>query len=142
MLIERLWVGNSLRNFNYLLACPESGEALAIDPLDHRSVLALARDKGWQITQILNTHEHHDHIGGNPAVVAAVQQRVTEGTQEDCVGFGAKGVGHLFRKRRAVSKVAVSAEIVSMPWIAAGTAHWPGTLAHRRRAPSRSSAWW
>lgn len=76
MLIERLWVGNSLRNFNYLLACPESGEALAIDPLDHRSVLALARDKGWQITQILNTHEHHDHIGGNPAVVAATGAKV------------------------------------------------------------------
>jgi hydroxyacylglutathione hydrolase len=76
MLIERLWVGNSLRNFNYLLACPDSGEALAIDPLDHRNVLALAKDKGWQITQILNTHEHHDHVGGNPALVAATGAQV------------------------------------------------------------------
>lgn len=71
MLIERLWVNNPLRNFNYLIACPHSGEALAIDPLDHQSVLAVARDRGWHITQILNTHEHHDHIGGNSAVVAA-----------------------------------------------------------------------
>ncbi len=76
MIIERIWVGNTLRNFNYLLACPDSGEALAIDPLDHRQVLAVARDRGWHITQILNTHEHHDHIGGNAAVAAATGARV------------------------------------------------------------------
>ena len=76
MIVERIWVGNPLRNFNYLLACPESGDALAIDPLDHRQVLAVARDRGWNITQILNTHEHHDHIGGNAAVAAATGARV------------------------------------------------------------------
>jgi hydroxyacylglutathione hydrolase len=71
MIVERIWTGNSLRNFNYLVACPDTGEALAIDPLDHEKTLATARVKGWRITQILNTHEHHDHIGGNAAVVAA-----------------------------------------------------------------------
>ena len=34
MLIERIWPGNDYRNFHYLLACPETGEALAVDPLD------------------------------------------------------------------------------------------------------------
>jgi len=34
MLIERVWAANSLRNFHYLVACPETGEALAIDPLE------------------------------------------------------------------------------------------------------------
>src|SRR6202011_4281011 len=34
MLIERIWAANSFRNFHYLVACPESGEALAIDPLE------------------------------------------------------------------------------------------------------------
>src|SRR6476620_7751402 len=76
MIVERIWTGNSLRNFNYLVACPETGEALAIDPLDHEKTLATARVKGWQITQILNTHEHHDHIGGNAAVVAATGAKV------------------------------------------------------------------
>ena len=76
MWVERLWVGNSLRNFNYLVACPETGEALAVDPLDHQSILALANSRGWLITQILNTHEHHDHIGGNPALVAATGAKV------------------------------------------------------------------
>ncbi len=76
MIIERIWTGNSLRNYNYLLACPESGEALAIDPLDHQKVLATAQERGWEITQILNTHEHHDHIGGNAAVVEATGAKV------------------------------------------------------------------
>ena len=71
MLVERIWTGNAYRNFNYLVACPDSGEALAIDPLDHTRCLAAARHNGWQITQILNTHEHHDHTGGNEAMVAA-----------------------------------------------------------------------
>ena len=76
MIVERIWTGNSLRNFNYLIACPDTGEALAIDPLDHDKCLATAKDKGWHITQILNTHEHHDHTGGNAAVVAATGAKV------------------------------------------------------------------
>ena len=71
MLVERIWTGNAYRNYNYLIACPDSGEALAIDPLDHGQCLQVAKSKGWRITQVLNTHEHHDHTGGNAAVVAA-----------------------------------------------------------------------
>jgi len=71
MIVERIWTGNAYRNFNYLVACPETGEALAIDPLDHEKTLATAKAKGWRITQVLNTHEHHDHTGGNAAVIAA-----------------------------------------------------------------------
>jgi len=65
MIVEQVWTANPFRNFNYLIACPETGEALAIDPLDHAKCLALAEDKGWTVQQILNTHEHPDHIGGN-----------------------------------------------------------------------------
>ena len=65
MLTERIWSGNSLRNFHYLIACPETGEALAVDPLEWRMCLDAAQRRGWQITQILNTHEHTDHTGGN-----------------------------------------------------------------------------
>ena len=71
MIVERIWTGNAYRNYNYLIACPQTGEALAIDPLDHGKCLSTAKARGWQITQLLNTHEHHDHTGGNAAVVAA-----------------------------------------------------------------------
>lgn len=76
MIIEQIWTGNALRNFNYLIACPQTGEAVAIDPLDHKKCLSLARDKGFEITQIVNTHEHQDHIGGNHKVVAATGAKI------------------------------------------------------------------
>jgi hydroxyacylglutathione hydrolase len=71
MIVEQIWTGNAYRNFNYLVACPETGEAMAIDPLDHEKCLAAAKARGWQITQVLNTHEHFDHIGGNEDVIKA-----------------------------------------------------------------------
>ena len=76
MQVEQVWTGNSFRNFNYLIACPESGEALAIDPLDYEKCLRAAKDRGWEITQVLNTHEHGDHTGGNAPMVAATGAKV------------------------------------------------------------------
>ena len=73
---EQIWTANAYRNFNYLIACGETGEALAIDPLDHEKCLDVAKAKGWTITQILNTHEHRDHTGGNQQMVAATGAKV------------------------------------------------------------------
>lgn len=71
MLVEQIWTDNDYRNFNYLIACPDTGEALAIDPVDHSKCLACAKYNGWQITQLLNTHEHRDHTSGNAPVIQA-----------------------------------------------------------------------
>ena len=71
MIVEQVWTGNAYRNFNYLIVCGETGEAMAVDPLDHERCLSVAKSNGWQITSILNTHEHFDHTGGNEAVIAA-----------------------------------------------------------------------
>jgi hydroxyacylglutathione hydrolase len=76
MIVERLWAANSLRNYHYLIACPETGEALAVDPLEWQLCLDAATARGWTITQILNTHEHHDHTGGNAELVRATGARV------------------------------------------------------------------
>ncbi len=69
MIVKQIWTANAYRNFNYLIACGETGEALAVDPLDHEKCLKAAKDSGWTITQVLNTHEHRDHTGGNDAMV-------------------------------------------------------------------------
>jgi hydroxyacylglutathione hydrolase len=76
MLVEQVWTGNAYRNFNYLVACPETGEALAIDPLDFEKCLAAAKRHGWTIKQILNTHEHGDHTGGNKGMVKATDAKI------------------------------------------------------------------
>jgi len=71
VLVEQIWTANDYRNFNYLIACPETGEALAIDPFDHEKCLAAAKRRGWEITQVVNTHEHGDHTGGNAEMIRA-----------------------------------------------------------------------
>jgi hydroxyacylglutathione hydrolase len=76
MIVERIWAANELRNYHYLVACGESGEALAIDPLDWQACVARARQRDWTITQILNTHEHLDHTAGNAGLVQATGAKV------------------------------------------------------------------
>jgi hydroxyacylglutathione hydrolase len=76
VIVKQIWTANSFRNFNYLIACEETGEALAVDPLDHEKCLRVAKDEGFTITQILNTHEHHDHTGGNESVVRQTGAKV------------------------------------------------------------------
>ena len=89
MIVEQIWTGNSLRNFNYLIACSETGDALAVDPLDHQKCLARARTRGWNISQIVNTHEHGDHTGGNGPVieVTGAQLLAHEGAKDRIPGI-------------------------------------------------------
>ena len=47
-----------------------------VDPLDWPLCLARARERGWTITHILNTHEHRDHTGGNEGLRAATGARL------------------------------------------------------------------
>lgn len=65
MIVKQLYADNSLRNFHYLIACEQTKEAMVIDPLDVDRCINAAKHEGFKITQILNTHEHWDHIDGN-----------------------------------------------------------------------------
>lgn len=52
-------------NYIYLLHDPVSGETAAVDPAVAQPVLYALDQNGWQLTYILNTHHHGDHVGGN-----------------------------------------------------------------------------
>ena len=62
---------NNLRNYCHIIVCEESNEAIMLDPLDVDKCLTEAKRLDCNITKIINTHEHFDHIEGNPGVVAA-----------------------------------------------------------------------
>ena len=66
----------------YLLACEKTHEAIAIDPLDHALCLNTANDMGWKIKIVANTHHHHDHIGGNDAVISATSAELVAHSEE------------------------------------------------------------
>ena len=76
MKIVRVFMENSLSNYCHLIICEESNEAIILDPLDVDKCLAAAERHSATITKVVNTHEHFDHIEGNPGIVAATGARV------------------------------------------------------------------
>ncbi len=64
-------------NYVWLAHDAASGETAVIDPAVAEPVLAEAASRGWRITQILNTHWHPDHVGGNAEIKAATGCTVT-----------------------------------------------------------------
>jgi hydroxyacylglutathione hydrolase len=64
-------------NYIWLAHDAASGETAVIDPAVAEPVLAEAASRGWRITQILNTHWHPDHVGGNAEIKAATGCTVT-----------------------------------------------------------------
>lgn len=70
-------------NYGYLLHDPASGETACIDTPDADEYLRQAAAKGWQISQIWNTHWHPDHAGGNAAIKAATGCTITAPGGED-----------------------------------------------------------
>lgn len=69
MIVEQIYCYNSLRNFNYIIACEQTLEAVVIDPLRTDLILDLAESKQYKIKYIINTHEHADHTQGNKELV-------------------------------------------------------------------------
>lgn len=58
-------------NYNYLLHDEASGVTAAVDPSEAAPTVQALRRNGWSLDIILNTHHHHDHVGGNRDLQAA-----------------------------------------------------------------------
>ena len=57
----------------YLVADPETNEAVVIDPSwDGHVILQAAQKRGWRIGHLWYTHAHFDHIGGAGAIADAL----------------------------------------------------------------------
>ena len=64
-------------NYAWLIHDSDSGEMAVVDPSVGAPVLEEAEARGWRITQVLNTHWHPDHTGGNEAIHEATGAPVT-----------------------------------------------------------------
>jgi hydroxyacylglutathione hydrolase len=63
--VEQILVGK-MAVFSYLLSCPETKEALIIDPAGNEEQLVKRiKEKNLKLKYIVNTHGHSDHTGGN-----------------------------------------------------------------------------
>ncbi len=69
MIIKQIYTYNNYRNFNYLIGCEKTREAIAVDPLAYQLCLEEAKRNDLKIVSIINTHEHLDHTGGNDKII-------------------------------------------------------------------------
>lgn len=104
-------------NYVYLAHDAASGETAVIDPTVAAPVLAAAAARGWTITQILNTHWHPDHVGGNADIVAATGARVT-GPQREAARI--PGIDRPVAGGDSVSIGASVARVIDVPAHTAG----------------------
>lgn len=58
-------------NYVYLVRDPQTAACAAVDPSAAGPVLSALDRLGWRLTHVLNTHHHHDHVGGNLELKAA-----------------------------------------------------------------------
>lgn len=70
-------------NYGFLVHDPATGACAAIDTPDADAINAALEERGWQLTDILNTHWHGDHTGGNEALKARWGCTVTGPKLED-----------------------------------------------------------
>ncbi len=69
-------------NYGVLMHCPETGQTASIDAPEAAAVEKALAETGWQLTHILITHHHNDHVGGvlelktkwNCAVVGSAEE--------------------------------------------------------------------
>ena len=73
-------------NYLWLVHDDASGETAVVDPGDATPVLTEAKKRGWNITQIWNTHWHPDHTGGNLAIKEATGARISGPAGENIPG--------------------------------------------------------
>lgn len=63
-------------NYGYLLHEPDSGATAAIDTPETSAVLQALDHTGWELSHILNTHHHYDHVEGNLELKARTNCRI------------------------------------------------------------------
>jgi len=62
---------SEMDNYSYLIYCPETMLGAAVDPSMRPEVLSAEAERlGVQLTLLLNTHGHQDHVFGNPQIMA------------------------------------------------------------------------
>ena len=56
-------------NYVFVLHGHGPGPAVVVDPAVAESVIAWLEQRGLELSAILHTHHHHDHIGGTPGLL-------------------------------------------------------------------------
>jgi hydroxyacylglutathione hydrolase len=108
---------------NYFYAVyDDEGRCLLIDPIDADQAIEHVRSNGLSLTTIINTHFHHDHVGGNPSVCRAFPQATliagaTDGPIIDAMMADAHGprVARLVGQGDTIGWGSLEAKVLDLP---------------------------
>ena len=103
-------------NYVWLIHNSESGETAAVDPSVADPVLEAVAARGWRLTQILNTHWHPDHTGGNQGIQAATGAPITAPAEAERVST----VDRIVREGDRVTVAGAEAVVWDIPAHTAG----------------------
>ncbi len=130
MILKQIELG-PMANFVYLIGCPETREAAAVDPAwDVPAILKMAEESELKITSIFLTHGHPDHVNGLGELLEATDARVflhtaETGYMKECAAYFQMPVE--FMAKRSVNFQAVSdADEVPVGKIPVQFLHTPG----------------
>ena len=105
-------------NFGVLIHDSASGATAAIDAPDAEAVIAAATEKGWDLTDLLITHHHADHIQGIPGLKARFPKLRIAGPAAEASRIGALDV--LLKEDDYVHFGELAAQVLETPGHTAG----------------------
>lgn len=76
-------------NYGVLIHDSGSGATAAIDAPDADTIIAAAASQGWELTDLLITHHHADHIQGIPGLRARFPKLRVAGPAKEAARIGA-----------------------------------------------------
>ena len=79
----KVFIINALSdNYIYLLRNEHKNLTSVIDPGESEPVLRFLNNKKWHLDEIVNTHHHHDHIGGNKKLLDVYKSKLVAPSYE------------------------------------------------------------
>ncbi|MEY4297205.1 MAG: hydroxyacylglutathione hydrolase [Cyanobacteriota bacterium] len=82
-------------NYVFVLHGDGPGPAVVVDPAVAEPVIRWLEARGLELAAVLQTHHHHDHIGGTPALLRRwpAAQVIASAADRDRIPFQSDGVG-------------------------------------------------
>ena len=65
-------------NYSYLLINEKNKNACVIDPSEAKPIIDFVEKKNINLKFVLNTHHHHDHVGGNNELKKNMERKLLD----------------------------------------------------------------
>ena len=104
-------------SFSVLVHHAGSGTTISIDAPEEKAILSALEKEGWQLTHILTTHQHGDHVEANEALKAKFGATIY-GPKDEAAKI--PGLDHAVAGGDTIDVGGVAVEVIATPGHTAG----------------------